>query len=331
MVSDTNLMAGTGPQISAILCGENFRIRGAQDAGHFRRQTPLMHNDRRGIGGPLWKRMQKSHFESKAIFCSIRAACILGLAIFVAGSSAVISGRVLAGGALERYAQSGSANAQKIAAGKNTAALELSLEQALWTALAFEDTAKLHDVIERGADPNKPEKLSLMTPLMAAETEGMAEILLKAGANPNLRDRTGRTAMHHAVKMRQAASVVRLLGKAGADVNARAADLSGSTPLLSAVEHYIEDKDRNETALVIRILSHLGADLDLADAGGRTPLALAAANNQPELIKLLIELGADPEREMADGQTPLDFARAANAEDAIQALAAAPSKQPPAN
>jgi ankyrin repeat protein len=49
------------------------------------------------------------------------------------------------------------------------------------------------------------------------------------------------------------------------------------------------------------------------------------------LIRLLIELGADPARRLVNGRTPLDYAREAKAEDAIQALAAAPSKQPPAN
>jgi ankyrin repeat protein len=261
----------------------------------------------------------------------MRAACILGLAIFVVCLGIFVPGSAFAGGAIKRHSETGTTDLKKMPAENRAATLEMSLEQAMWTALAFEDAAKLRDLIKRGADPNKPEKLSLMTPLMAAETEAIAHVLLKAGADPNMCDRTGRTALHHAVKMRQAASVVRLLGKAGADINARAGDLSGSTPLISAVEHYIEDKDRNETALAIRILAHLGADLDLADAGGRTPLALAAANNQPELIKLLIELGADPVRPMANGQTPLDYARAANAKEAMQALAAAPSKQAPAN
>lgn len=203
-------------------------------------------------------------------------------------------------------------------------AIEMSREQALWAALAFEDAEKLRQLLRQGADPNKPEDLSQMTPIMASETAAAARILLEAGADPNRRDRTGRAPLHHAVKMREAASVVQLLARAGADVNARASDAGRSTPLLSAIEHYLEDKDRAETSLAIRILVHLGADVDAADARGSTALAQAAANNQPELIRLLIELGADPARRMVNGLTPLDYARQANAEDAIQALAAAP-------
>ena len=170
-----------------------------------------------------------------------------------------------------------------------------------------------------------------MTPLMAAETLQIAKILVDAGANPKLCDRTGRTALHHAVKMREAASVVQFLARLGADVNARAKDAGQTTPLLSAVDHYLEEKDRPETSTVIRILVHLGADINAADAKGDTALAIAAANNQAELIRLLIELGADPARRMGNGRTPLDYARDAHAHDAMQALASASSKQMPAN
>ncbi len=209
--------------------------------------------------------------------------------------------------------------------------LRLSLEQAMWTALAFEDEVKLASLLKQGANPNKPDELSQMTPLMAAETAPIAKILLEAGADPNLRDRTGRTPMHHAVKMREGASIVHLLFSAGGDVNARAQDGGQSTPLFCAIDNYLESKDRKEAALIIRVLAHLGAKLDTADAAGNTPLALAATNNQPELIRLLLELGADASRPLGDGRTPLDYARDANAEDAIQALAAGPSKAIPAN
>jgi hypothetical protein len=210
-------------------------------------------------------------------------------------------------------------------------ALEMSREQAMWTALAFEDAARLRELLKQGANPNKPDELSQMTPLMAAETAEIAKILLEAGADPKLRDRAGRTVLHHAVKMREAASVVQMLVRLGADVNARADDLNKSTPLLLAIDRYLEDKDRQETSLVIRILVHLGADIDAANAKGDTPLAIAAAHNQPELIRLLMELGADPSHRMVNGLTPLDYAREANAEEAMQALAAAASALPPAN
>ncbi|MGF1620700.1 MAG: ankyrin repeat domain-containing protein [Rhodomicrobiaceae bacterium] len=201
-------------------------------------------------------------------------------------------------------------------------ALEMSIQEAMWTALAFEDADKVEDLLKRGAAPNKPEELTRMTPLMAAETAAMTKILLDAGADPDQRDRVGRTALHHAIKAREAASIVRVLGQAGADVNARAADIGECTPLHVAVEHYVEVEDHKEVALAIRILVHLGADIDATDAAGRSVLAIAAKQNQPELIRLLIELGADPGRKLGDGRTPVDYAREANAVDALKALSA---------
>jgi ankyrin repeat protein len=209
--------------------------------------------------------------------------------------------------------------------------LELSREQAMWAALAFEDVSKLASLLKQGVDPNKADELSLMTPLMAAETLPVATILIEAGADPRLRDRAGRTALHHAAKMREGASIIELLVRMGAEVNARANDGALSTPLLCAVENYLEVQDQMEAALIIRVLVHLGADINIADARGNTALVVAATHNQPELIRLLLELGADAARPAVGGRTPLDFARDANATEAIHALAAASSKQVPAN
>jgi ankyrin repeat protein len=209
--------------------------------------------------------------------------------------------------------------------------LELSRDQAMWAALAFEDAGKLAKLLELGADPNKADELSQMTPLMASETLPIAKVLVDAGANPNLRDRVGRTALHHAAKMREGATIIELLVRAGGDVNARANDAALSTPLMVAVENYLEDNDRQQASLIIRALAFLGADVNLGDARGNTALVIAAKHNQPELIRLLLELGADPARPVVDGRTPLDFARELNATDAIQALAAAPNRGSSAN
>lgn len=201
----------------------------------------------------------------------------------------------------------------------------------MWAAVAFEDTAKLTSLLKLGVDPNQRDELSQMTPLMASETLPVAKILIEAGADPLIRDRAGRTALHHAAKMREGAAIIELLVRMGADANARADDVARDTPLLCAIENYLEIEDRQEAELIIRALVHLGADINMPDARGNTPLVIAATNNQPELIRLLLELGADAARPAVGGRTPLDFAREANATEAIQALASVPLRQVPAN
>lgn len=266
-------------------------------------------------------RMVATGIRQIVLFCS----CAMPLPCVAAAGTAQLQATVAAPSILEQ------ASDQPPATQSPSERLELSRDQALWAALAFEDTDNLTKLLQQGADPNKRDELSQMTPLMAAETLPVAKILIEAGADPNLRDRAGRTALHHAAKMREGATIIELLVRMGADVNARADDSAQCTPLLSAIQNYLEVQDRQEAALIIRVLVHLGADVNITDARGNTPLVVAAANNQPELIRLLLELGADATRPVVGGRTPLDFAREANATEAADALGAALSKQPPAN
>ena len=231
--------------------------------------------------------------------------------------------------------QSAAANAQGLEkfftnprlAEKSTAAkiasdaLALSADQAIWAALAFEDNEKLQQLLKHGANANTTEELSLMTPLMAAEALPLAWTLLEAGANARARDRTGKTPLHYAPKMRDGAVIIPLLVRAGADINARADEPAPITPLFCAMENYFEATEKTAAIQIIRIMVQYGADINITDGNGASVLAIAAAHNRPELIKLLIELGADPTKRLGNGRIPLDYAREANAMDVIQLLA----------
>ena len=87
--------------------------------------------------------------------------------------------------------------------------------------------------------------------------------LLDNGCSVDLKDRRGRTAMHHAAWSSWGAeeNLTLLIGRGG-DVNI--ADDKGLTPLHKAAE------DGNETA--IRLLLAAGAKVDALDAEGQTPL-----------------------------------------------------------
>ena len=61
----------------------------------------------------------------------------------------------------------------------------------------------------------------------------------------------------------------------------------------------------------IRLLQTLvdaGADVNLADKDGWTPLSVAAFHGHAECIKALLAAGADPKREVDDGDTAYDKA-----------------------
>jgi RNA polymerase primary sigma factor len=65
----------------------------------------------------------------------------------------------------------------------------------------------------------------------------------------------------------------------------------------------------------VRIHIERGDNLNARDAGGQTPLMLAAARNKPHIFKLLLAAGADPLLTDSDGKTALLIANAAGARE----------------
>lgn len=125
------------------------------------------------------------------------------------------------------------------------------------------------------------------TPLMQAVLygdAGMVRLLLEQGADPNLRNDAGATALMWAVDDLEK---TRLLLDRGADVNARSGD--ARTPLLIAAGQF------GNTAVVKLLLDH-GADLSPKSPianGYATVLSEAARTGDEALLRLLIERGAD--------------------------------------
>jgi ankyrin repeat protein len=123
------------------------------------------------------------------------------------------------------------------------------------------------------------------TPLMYAAlytNSSAVRLLLEAGADPNLRDDGGATALMWAVPDLEKS---KLLVEHGADVNAASDD--ARTPLL------IASSWRNSSA-TLRLLLGRGANPNVKSPGGAgTPLAEAAYIADADAMRTLIEGGAD--------------------------------------
>jgi ankyrin repeat protein len=142
-------------------------------------------------------------------------------------------------------------------------------------------------LLEAGADPDLPDRLG-QTALIKAAMNGHQQVvatLLRLGAAPDLADREDWTALMHAAAHPSTGSVgaIESLARAGADVNRRAGK-DGKTPLMIAAEK------GNDLALGELVRS--GAQLDLK-AGGKTALDLALAEGNKKCALKLGYSGKD--------------------------------------
>jgi uncharacterized protein len=69
-----------------------------------------------------------------------------------------------------------------------------------------------------------------------------------------------------------------------------------------------------------QVLIAQGADVNMEQAGGYTPLHQAAASGLTDMTKMLLEAGAKPDKPCHRGKTPADYARERNHEAVVQLL-----------
>jgi ankyrin repeat protein len=140
--------------------------------------------------------------------------------------------------------------------------------------------------------------------------------LTERGANPNLTDESGMTALHYSIKLSDRRGkkfstgmskkvtpdmldgvpgnleCIDELIKAGADVNAR--DPNGAAPL-----HFAAYSDYHVPT--ITMLLQAGADINARDNSGQTPLDVAIAGELEQVPKLLLERGG---KQRSDANPP---------------------------
>lgn len=138
--------------------------------------------------------------------------------------------------------------------------------------------------------------------------------LCRGGAEVNLGDSDGMTALHHAVQLKDNVAMVTALLDRGANPNCCCVSRC-CTPLHVAAEcgHH---------QLVVLLCAY-GAVVDVGDAAVNTALHLAVINNQVEVAKALVECGANMNAVGSDGRTPLHEAALDGRVDLVRLLCAA--------
>lgn len=201
------------------------------------------------------------------------------------------------------------------------------LQGQLLQALGNDDVAEASRLLHIGASPHMALSAQGMTPLMAAESAHMAQMLLDLGADPIVTDTEGGSPLHYAVTRPNAPELIQLFTDRGVDPNLRgwgdapaifvAADYfyeTGATELNADVSG---DPGSNEQGTqpppatpraVLASLVNSGADINARDEIGNTLLIHITVQNSSEMVELLLELGADKSASNSSGKTAADFA-----------------------
>lgn len=150
--------------------------------------------------------------------------------------------------------------------------------------------------------------------IFSMDPMGIASHLLRAGADPNARDKTGGTALLYTIYPNNV-DVAKLLLEFGArsdtvlpDSREENDELGGHTLLMDALVHYELTLDPTMFKMLLErganpnFRNSLGYNADIdQEFNGQTVLTRAAAKGYYAIVKLLLDYGADPEIPRADG------------------------------
>ena len=155
---------------------------------------------------------------------------------------------------------------------------------ALYEAVDLQNIESVREILEsaqppRGADLNGEVICGVeSSPLILASMKGNIEVLrllLDNGADPNIQNRNGSTALIYALRR----------------------DWSR-----------VNDLNDPGRINIIRLLLNRGADINIRDHIGRTVLMEASSFGKLEIVRLLLERGADPTITSKSGRTALTIA-----------------------
>jgi ankyrin repeat protein len=186
---------------------------------------------------------------------------------------------------------------------------EKELQGQFLIALGDDDLEEAKRLMEQGVDVNQPLSQTGQTPLMAAESRQMAELLLNHGADVSQTDADGGTVLHYTISRDKALELIPLFVSHGADINTKGWDKQ--TPLMVAVTYLNEIRKNQESQtqeLLLNTIISNGADINIFDDYGNNALILATIQDNYQLVELLLKLGADPKLKGPNGDTAKDYA-----------------------
>lgn len=178
---------------------------------------------------------------------------------------------------------------QMIQAGANINAQDQNGRTAAMIATYNNDLISAKVLIEAGADVNIQDDMQ-NTPFLYAGAEGYLDILkltIEAGADPAITNRYGGTALIPASEHGYVDVVRELLTQTSVDVDH--VNQLGWTALLEAIILNDGNAQQQET---IQILIDHGADVNISDRDGVSPLSHAQNKGFKEIEDILVQAGA---------------------------------------
>lgn len=172
-------------------------------------------------------------------------------------------------------------------------------------------------LLQAGADANasSPNGETVLMKAARAGDPKLVELLLTHGADAGARGSAfGETALMLAAAENQAQAIA-VLAKHGVEIDARSSELTYAKDRfgLEGVNTILPKGSwtalmyaaRQGSAEAVKALADAGANVNLADPDGSTPLLLAIENGHYDTAALLVERGADPNLSDSAGMGPL--------------------------
>jgi ankyrin repeat protein len=178
---------------------------------------------------------------------------------------------------------------KRIKAGENKEAVDARMRTPLHVAAFQKQHEAARTLMKLGADPNKLEidRYDIITIASVANDVPMLNIALEGGGNPKaITSRYDGTALIAAAHLGHA-EVVRMLIAAKAPLD-HVNNLNWTALIESIV---LGDGGRNHTD-TLRALVEAGANVNIADRNGTTPLGLAKGRAYGEMVAILEKAGA---------------------------------------